>query len=483
MPTDRAEQFAAARTLMVMIDEMIDGALLVDKDVRIVWSNDKHVWFNDKLMAQLGFQSPADAIGQPVERVIPHSRMREVVETGRSMPLDIMRYGEHTLLVSRLPLRDEQGEVIGALAFALKHSLTYLRPIADRFNKLQSRLNRVEQELAASRASKYTVENLIGFSPAMLEVKRLVRRAGQIRSAVLLLGETGTGKELVAQSIHAGSDRAHRPFVGVNTAAIPENLLEAEFFGVAPGAYTGAGRQPRPGKFQLADGGTLFLDEIGDMPLPLQAKLLRALQEREVEPLGSNKVVKVDVRIVAATSRPLAEMVRSGAFRPDLYYRLNVFPIQLPALRDRRDDLEILASLFSERVALSLDQPMRDLTPPALDRLRRHDWPGNVRELANVIEQVYVRTEGERITAEDFADILPGAAPDAHLGRSNPSIAVADGKRPLAAAMDDLERSLILEALAGCRGNKLEAARSLGLSRTNLYAKLRKHGIPVQPDD
>ncbi|PWC33515.1 sigma 54-interacting transcriptional regulator [Azospirillum sp. TSO35-2] len=475
MPTERAGHFAAARALMVMIDEMIDGAILVDQDARIVWSNDKHVWFSDKLMAQLGLRSTADVIGLPVERVIPHSRMREVVETGRSLPLDIMRYGEHTLLVSRLPLRDERGEVIGALAFALKNSLTYLRPIADRFNTLQSRLTRVEQELAASRASHYTVENLIGFSPAMLQVKRLVRRAGQIRSAVLLLGETGTGKELVAQSIHASSDRIHRPFVAVNTAAIPENLLEAEFFGVAPGAYTGAGRHPRPGKFQLAHGGTLFLDEIGDMPLPLQAKLLRALQEREVEPLGSNQVIKVDVRIIAATSRPLADMVRSGAFRSDLYYRLNVFPIQLPALRDRKDDLEILASLFSEKIALSLDQPMRELAPAALDTLRQYGWPGNVRELANVIEQVYVRTEGERIMAEDFADILPGAA----IHRPAPP----DRKRSLAAAMDELERSLILDALEDSRGNKLEAARSLGLSRTNLYAKLRKHGIPSQPDE
>ncbi|KAA0587327.1 sigma 54-interacting transcriptional regulator (plasmid) [Azospirillum oryzae] len=454
---------------------MIDGAILVDQDARLVWSNDKHVWFSDKQIAMLGFRSPADAIGQPVERIIPHSRMREVVETGRSLPLDIMRYGEHTLLVSRLPLRDEQGQVIGALAFALKNSLTYLRPIADRFNKLQSRLTRVEQELAASRASQYTVENLIGFSQPMLQVKRLVRRAGQIRSAVLLLGETGTGKELVAQSIHASSDRAHRPFVAVNTAAIPENLLEAEFFGVAPGAYTGAARQPRPGKFQLAHGGTLFLDEIGDMPLPLQAKLLRALQEREVEPLGSNQVIKVDVRIIAATSRPLAEMVRSGTFRSDLYYRLNVFPIQLPALRDRKDDLEILAPLFSEKIAISLDQPMREFTPAALDALRQHDWPGNVRELANVIEQVYVRTEGERIRAEDFADILPSAA-------IQPP-APPDRKRSLNAAMDELERALILESLEDCRGNKLEAARRLGLSRTNLYAKLRKHGIASHSDD
>ena len=487
MATQQDDRFAAARDLMVMIDEMIDGAILVDKEARIVWSNDKHVWFDEKQRSLLGIRSMAEMVGQPVERIIPHSRMRDVVETGRSLPLDIMRYGEHTLLVSRLPLRDERGEIIGAIAFALKNSLTYLRPIADRFNKLQSRLARVEQELAARRASKYTVENLVGFSPAMLQVKRLVRKAGQISSAVLLLGETGTGKELVAHAIHAASDREDRPFVGVNVAAIPENLLEAEFFGVAPGAYTGAGRQPRPGKFQLAHGGTLFLDEIGDMPLPLQAKLLRALQEREVEPLGSNQVVRVDVRVIAATSRPLADMVRSGTFRADLYYRLNVFPIQLPALRERREDLEILASLFSERMAVSLDQPMRELTPSALDALHGYDWPGNVRELANVIEQVYVRTEGDRILGADFADVLPKPAPEA-APKAAPNTAVQGaapptGRRTLAEAVDELERSLILAALAEAQGCKQDAARALGLSRTNLYAKLRKHGIaPTEPD-
>ena len=327
----------------------------------------------------------------------------------------------------------------------------------------------MERELASNRISKYTLENLVGFSPAMLQVKRLVRKAGQIQSAVLLLGETGTGKELVAHAVHAASDRGDRPFVGINVAAIPESLLEAEFFGVAPGAYTGASRQPRPGKFQLAHGGTLFLDEIGDMPLPLQGKLLRVLQEREVEPLGSNQIIKVDVRIIAATSRPLPEMVRSGAFRSDLYYRLNVFPIRLPALRERKEDLDILASLFLERMAVSLDQPMRDLTPSALDVLHGYDWPGNVRELANVVEQVCVRTEGESITAADFTDILPKAA--IHRPAS------PNAKRPLSEAVDELERSLILAALDEAQGNKLEAARALGLSRTNLYAKLRKHGV------
>jgi transcriptional regulator with PAS, ATPase and Fis domain len=460
----RNEQFAAARNLLGMIDEMIDGAILIDKDARIVWLNEKHVWFSAKQMALLGLglRSFSEAVGMPVERLIPHSRMREVVETGRSLPLDIMQYGEHTLLVSRLPLRDESGAIIGAVSFSLKNSISLLRPIADRVSKLQSRLAHIEKKLAATRTSKYTAENIVGFSSPMLQLKRLIRKAGQINSSALVLGETGTGKELVAHAI---------PFVGLNVAAIPENLLEAECFGVAPGAYTGASHQPRLGKFQLAHGGTLFLDEIGDMPLSLQVKLLRVLQEREVEPLGSNQVVKVDVRIVAATSRSLQEMVKDGTFRSDLFYRLNVFPIRLPPLRDRKEDLEILASLFSERTAAALDQPMRNITASALEVLHAHNWPGNVREMATVIEQVYARTDGEQITADDFAEILPqtGVRP-----------AGPNGKRPLAEAVDELERSLIIAALAEAKGNKLEAARKLGLARTNLYVKMRRHGISLE---
>jgi transcriptional regulator with PAS, ATPase and Fis domain len=466
MPKEQAEHFAAARDLFVMLDEVVDGFSLVDTDARIVWLNDKQA----ELM---GLASVEEAVGVEIERFIPHSRMREVVETGRSIPIDIMQYGDRTLMVSRLPLRNKQGEIIGAIAFALKNSLTNLRPIAERFNKLQSRLARMEHELAASRMSKYTMENLIGFSPAMMQLKRLVRKAGEINSAVLLLGETGTGKELVAHSIHAASQRVDRPFVGINVAAIPETLLEAEFFGVAPGAYTGASRQARPGKFQLAHQGTLFLDEIGDLSLPLQSKLLRVLQERELEPVGSNQVIKVDVRIIAATSRPLQQMVRDGTFRSDLFYRLNIFPIQLPSLRDHKQDLEILVAFFAEKVAISLDMPVREFSPSALEVLHGYDWPGNIRELSNIIEQIYARTEGERITAEDLADILPTTVV-CHLSPG--------ATRPLAQAIEDLERSLIHSALKETRGSKAEAARLLGLSRTNFYAKLHKHGISPDPE-
>lgn len=473
MAAGRDEHFAAARALMVMIDEMIDGAILVDKDARIVWSNDKHVWFDDKRKALLGIRSLTEVVGQPVERVIPHSQMRDVVETGRSFPLDIMRYGEHTLLVSRLPLRDEQGEIIGALAFALKNSLTYLRPIAERFNKLQSRLARMEQELAASRAPKYSVENLVGFSPAMLQVKRLVRKAGQINSAVLVLGETGTGKELVAQAIHAASDRVDRPFVGINVAAIPENLLEAEFFGVAPGAYTGAGRQPRPGKFQLAHGGTLFLDEIGDMPLPLQAKLLRVLQEREFEAVGSNKVVRVDLRVIAATSRDLDALVRERQFRADLYYRLNVVPITLPPLRDRTEDIGSIADRILDELAFTTAAPSRELTAGAIAVLEDYDWPGNVRELRNVLERVSAMTDDAALTAEHIRAALPRAAVRSGSG-DRPA---EGGDRPLSDVLKDTERAAIVGALSRTGGVKAKAAKLLGISRASLYERMQALGI------
>jgi transcriptional regulator with PAS, ATPase and Fis domain len=454
-------RLAAAKTLLEMVEEMIDGATIVDERSRVVW-------FSQGQLALLGGVRLDEVVGQEIERVIPHSRLREVVETGRPHPLDIIQYGEKSLLVTRLPLRDEHGEVIGAFAFALKNSIPHLRPIAERVNQLQARLARMEQALYTNRTHRYTIEQILGASPAMREVNRLLRRAAEVRSAVLLLGETGTGKEMVAHAIHAGSSRVNRPFVAINVAAVPENLLEAEFFGVAPGAFTGAARQQRPGKFQLAHEGTLFLDEIGDMQLGLQAKLLRALQEGEIEPVGSNQPARVDVRVIAATSRPLAEMVRAGTFRQDLYYRLNVLSLRLPPLRERDGDIGLLAHRFGERTALALQTSLRPLTDAALRRLEAHHWPGNVRELANVIEQIYVRTEGSDIDLRDVAEVL---------GLDGPSLSVEQSPAPvdIATAVADLEKVMIADAMGRTGGNKREAAKLLGLSRSNFYAKMKRH--------
>jgi len=263
----------------------------------------------------------------------------------------------------------------------------------------------------------------VGTSAAAQEVKRQARRASQSPSPVLLLGETGTGKELLAHAIHAASPRAGRPFVSVNMAAVPEALMEAEFFGVAPGAYTGADRKGRDGKFKLADGGTLFLDELGDMPMAVQVKLLRALQDGEIEPLGSNRIVRCDVRVVAATSRDLQRLARDGQFREDLYYRLNVLPVRVPPLRERRDDIPLLVEALSEDIAARVAQAQLEVAPDAMSLLQAQTWRGNIRELRNVLEQLALRSESGRIARAAVEQVLR----EAGLDRIEP---------PLSSAMD-----------------------------------------------
>jgi transcriptional regulator with PAS, ATPase and Fis domain len=403
-----------------------------------------------------------------VEEVVPNTQMHHVLETGKPILIDLLTNKAGTFVVSRIPLRDESGEVIGVLGMVLfDHPETTLQPLIGKFARLQQDLDDARRELAAQRRSKYTFASFIGSSPAALQVKRQARRAAHAGSTVLLLGETGTGKELLAHAIHAGSARAEKPFVGVNLAAVPDTLLEAEFFGVAPGAYTGADRKGRDGKFKLADRGTLFLDEVGDMPLALQAKLLRALQEQEIEPLGSNRVIKVDVRVIAATSRDLKALVAEGRFREDLYYRLNVLPVRLPALRERLADLEALAESLLESIAARTGMPQRELTPAGLAALTAHRWPGNVRELRNVLEQAAMLTDEPRLAAEDFAAVLPGTATAA----ANHDVG-AQPLRPLPELIAELERSSIQAALAMSGGNKLRAAKLLGISRATLYEKL-----------
>jgi transcriptional regulator with PAS, ATPase and Fis domain len=299
-----------------------------------------------------------------------------------------------------------------------------------------------------------------------METKRLARRAALVHAPVLLRGETGTGKELLAHAIHAGGPRTERPFVTVNVAAIPETLLEAEFFGVAPGAYTGADRKHRPGKFEVADGGTLFLDEIGDMPIALQAKLLRVLQDQEVEPLGSNRIIRVDVRIMAATSCDLEAMVKNGSFRKDLFYRLNVLTIPIPPLRERKGDLGLLCEHLLEKIGHQDGSPCRELSPEAMALLARHPWPGNVRELENVLERVMLGTDSHTLEASDFMELV--------VAREGPDLdlPVASAATTLAEALEGTERRVLEEALAACHGNMTEVARRLGIGRTTLYRRL-----------
>jgi transcriptional regulator with PAS, ATPase and Fis domain len=470
----------AARSLFDTFVRSAMGTMLVDREHRIVWISEGYKSF----LPALGFGSEQEFVGKRVEEVVPNTLMAHVIDTGQPILVDLLSNHAGTFLVSRLPLRNEAGEVIGALGMVLlDHPETTMQPLMRKFGRLQEELDHANRRLAEQRRPKHTIASFIGSSAAALEAKRQARRVAATDSSVLLLGETGTGKELLAHAIHAASRRTSRPFVGVNIAAVPESLMEAEFFGVAPGAYTGAERKGREGKFKVADGGTLFLDEVGDMPLAMQSKLLRVLQEQEVEPLGSNRVERVDVRIIAATSRDLGAMVEAGQFRADLYYRLNVLPIRLPALRERLEDLEALVEALAEDIARRSGLPHKSLSPEALDLLASQGWPGNIRELRNVLEQATLMTDDAQLTPAHFTAALrlgavlgpagvapaaPAPEPRAQAKQTSP------GVRPLAEQVEAVERSAIAAALQATGGNKVATAKLLRMSRAALYERLAR---------
>ncbi len=487
----------AARSMFHLFSSISQGMFLVDSTGRIVWVNEGYRRF----LPALGFSSIDEFMGHMVEDVIPNTQMRRVLETGEPILVDLLTNKAGTFVVSRIPLREERGvgeggergmgKVIGAIGIVLfDQPETTLQPLISKFALLQRDLDDARRELASQRnnplyqhsgdgqrRSKYTFASFIGSSPAAVEVKRHARRAAQSTSPVLLLGETGTGKELLAHAIHASSARAKGQFVSVNIAAVPDTLLEAEFFGFAPGAFTGADRKGREGKFKLADGGSLFLDEIGDMPLGLQAKLLRALQEGEIEPLGSNKLVPFDARVIAATSRDLPELVRRGQFREDLYYRLNVLPLRVPPLRERRADIPALVEALGEDMALRSGEAPPELTPDALALLAGQHWRGNIRELRNVLEQVTMRSDSQRIDAVQLERILREAGLEqielpATLQTSHDADEQAALLRPLSQQVAELECKAIAAALASTGGNKLATARLLGISRATLYERM-----------
>jgi DNA-binding NtrC family response regulator len=329
--------------------------------------------------------------------------------------------------------------------------------------------NREIEQLREEMGQRYGPEGIIAFSRTMEEVIRKIRLVAPTRMNVLIQGESGTGKELVARAIHALGPRRNRPFLPLNCAAIPESLLESELFGHEKGAFTGA-VAARQGKMEAAEGGTLFLDEVGDMALSLQAKLLRAIEHKEISRVGGSQVIRVDFRILAATNRDLKERVVEKAFREDLFYRLNVFSIVVPPLRDRREDIARLADQFLQEVGRENKSAPKRLSPEALKALLAYRWPGNVRELRNAMEVAALVVKGEAIEPEDFPpEILGGAIP--------PS-AVGPIPLPAPRTLDEIERDAIRAALAETKGNKKEAAKILGIGIATLHRKVKEYGNP-----
>ena len=349
------------------------------------------------------------------------------------------------------------------------------------------RRRKLEQEVRALKAEVEQKHQIIGDSEAVQELRRVIAQAAPSNGRVLITGENGTGKELVARGIHQQSLRSGGPFVEVNCAAIPEELIESELFGHTKGSFTGA-TASRKGKFEIADGGTLFLDEIGDMTLKTQAKVLRALQEQKIEPVGGAASVNVDVRVIAATNKNLEEEIRKGMFRDDLYFRLNVIPIHVLPLRERRSDIPVLVKHFSREYAAEYGRHIKDYAPEAMEMLVAHDWPGNVRELRNMVERLVIMAKGDVVQVSDLGVPRSPLSAETALGSgsatSTPETGPPAGASApigdfdtLALAREDFERRYIAKKHEACHGNMSRTAEALGVERSYLYKKMKALGL------
>ncbi len=432
-----------------------------------------------------GFDVHVEASGAAAMRRLQSDSYRVVVTDIRMAPpdgMEILKSVKQTSPDTEVVMMTAYSSVqsareafkLGATDYVIKpFDLDEMRMVVQSILEKQDLARRNEALTAENRmlrdqlAGKET-STIVGESPAVRELRRVIDLVAQSEATVLINGPSGAGKELVAREIHTRSPRADKPFVAVNCAAIPDSLLESELFGHEKGAFTGADAR-KPGRFELAQGGTIFLDEIGEMGAEVQAKLLRVLEERKISRLGSTQPIDVDLRVVAATNRNLEDEIQGGRFREDLFYRLNVFPIDAPSLAARREDVPLLVEFFLREMRYA----HTEVSSAALDALRAYDWPGNVRELRNVVERATILAQGKPLTATHFALTRRGGRAPAELRE--------DMDLPEAGLdLEKLEGHLIRVALERTRNNKTQAARLLGMTRRTLYSRMEKHGIPVR---
>jgi len=439
--------------LKTILELAYDGILVVDTKGYITMISEAYKKF-------LNIES-INVIGKHVTEVIENTRMHIVAQTGVPEVNDFQEIRGDYMVATRMPYYVD-GKIAGAIGKVIFRNVSELQNINKKFVRVEKEIKNLKSEISNLHRAKYSLDQIISNNEEIIKLKSYVNKLAHSKSSVLIQGESGTGKELFAHAIHLSSHRRDMPFVKVNCAAIPENLLESELFGYEKGAFTGADKNGRIGKFELADQGTIFLDEIGDMPLHMQAKILRVLQEGEVERVGSNSPKQIDVRIIAATNRNLKNMVDEKAFREDLYYRLNVINLNVPPLRSRKEDILILSKHFIDLLNRENHGNVRGLSEKAQRQLSSYDWKGNIRELKNVMERAYNIIEGE-----EFVQLW-------HLPTHfNNGSVVATGE-PLKALVDNAEKKIILERLISFSGNKTKTAADLGISRMALHKKIEK---------
>ena len=455
---------ARLHALQQIFDHIHEGVCVIDVNGIITHFNKPYGRF-------LGVD-PEKQIGRHITEVVENTRMHIVAQTGIAEINESQSIMGRNMLVQRIPIK-EGGKVIAVFGQVIFKNIEDMQALARKLSELQTKVRLYQRELSSLRSTRYTFDSIIGKSAPMLRVIKEARQAAATQLAVLISGESGTGKELFAQSIHNGSNRKDGPFIRLNCAAIPRDLLESELFGYDKGAFTGARTSGKPGKFELANNGTLFLDEIGDLPLEMQPKLLRALEEKEFERVGGNRMIHSDFRLIAASNQDLAAMVEKGSFRADLFYRLNVVPLHIPPLRERDDDVVLLAEHLVERSSGGAQPGLPVFSAGARQTLKNHNWPGNVRELDNVIERTVATFSGEEITSADLPFYLHGSRD--RLRVREPAL--------LRDVVAEAEKDAIRNALQMTGYNKAKSAEKLGIHRTLLYKKISRYKISLTPEE
>jgi len=452
-------ELQSLRDSMAVMEELLDtafyGMVLVDKDGIIVkWNYERF----------LGIPEEA-VLGKPVQDVIENTRLHIVVKTGKDEICDVQEINGHNVITSRIPIRRD-GQVIGAAGTILFSDTSELQSLAKKIKNLEETISHYKGELRKVFEARFSFDDIISSNPRMQELKRIANRVAQSNSTVLLQGESGTGKELFAHAIHKESHRKYENFITLNCAAIPKDLLESEFFGYEEGAFTGAKKGGKIGKFELAAGGTILLDEIGSMPLDVQSKFLRVLESKEFERVGGNRPIKLSARIISSTNEDLEKAVQRGTFRNDLFYRLNVIKIEIPPLRDRLEDIEAISKNIVEKLATDLLVSKKVLAPETIEVMQKHNWPGNVRELRNVLERAIHLAPGAVIHPEHLPDYI-------HCD----TVKVRVGNQTLKEIIEKAEIEAIKSAIKQAGDNRTLAAQKLNIHRTALYKKISKYGI------
>jgi len=456
---DLKELARQLETYELIFDSIHNGVVVVDPDGYILYFNTPYGQF-------IGV-NPEEQIGKHVTEVIENSRMHIVAKTGEPEINVTQRIKGQDMVVQRIPIK-KNGRVIAALGQVMFKSISDVNKLAKKLSFLESKVKLYEEELMSLRSTRYTFESIVGASESIVNLKKEAMKAANTNLPILITGESGTGKEMFAQAIHYASPRRMHPLIKINCAAIPKDLLESELFGYEKGAFTGANMSGKPGKLELGNHGTVFLDEIGDLPLEMQPKLLRVLEEKELEHIGGHQPIKSDFRLIAASNQDLERAMEEGRFRKDLFYRLNVIRLRIPPLSERKEDIiPIVRALLK---TLNDDTPFAEvkIDPQAEKVLASYGWPGNIRELFNILSRVTCFLEKDTVYTHDLPLFLRGSqitAPPAVV--DNPSL---DKTKEAA------EREAIIRAISSTR-NKTDAAAMLGIHRTLLYKKIKKYQI------